>query len=243
MRKSLGWLATSVVTALTLVGGVILVQSLGSDPDRAQRSEAAAVVGLDLDDITLDLGALDKTAALASCATTAFIAGNPGAVEVLYGQRQVTATDPTGSFVLRNAAGKVMFCDMFGEERPAVLPLPTASASAPAVTLTNSRRDWSCAGPDGAQVARVRTNLWLAVHDGVQSARTRFWVQGVPGPWYGSARQGDYIHLQSWLSSVPATGALKLETEVLDGSGEAIDVAGIPSGPRSLMVSCGVEIG
>ena len=243
MRKRGGWVATAAVTALTMMGGVFVVRALLADPDESDRSETAAVVGLDIGDITLDLGALDRAAALTSCATPGFVAGDPGGVQVLYGEQQRSATDPTGSFILRNSAGTVMFCDMFGEDRPAVLPLPTSSATQPAVRLTNSRRDWSCAGPDGAQVARVRTNHWLVVQDAVRSARTRFWVGGVPGPWFGAARQGDYIHLQSWLASAPATGSLKLETQVLDSSGEAVEVAGVPSGPRNLLVSCGVEIG
>ncbi len=245
MPKRAGWLVASTATLATLVGGVVAVSALTADPDADQQLGPASsgVLGLDLDDITLDLGALDKTAALASCATTGFIGGDPAGVEVLYGQRQLTATDPTGSFVLRNAEGKLMLCDMFGEERPAVLPLPSPTDAQPAVTLTNSRRDWSCVGPDGAQSVRVRTNHWLAATDEVESARTRFWVDGVAGPWFGAARQGGFVHLQSWLASVPATSALKLETQVLDGAGEQVAVPGVPQGPRPVLVSCGVEIG
>ena len=242
MRKRAGWLATAAATAVTLVGGVVLAQAAMA-PDEPDVAEPAAVVGLDLDDVALDLGALGLEEALASCATSEFIGGDPGSVELLYGQQQLTPTTPTGSFVLRNGDGKVMFCDMFEDDYPAVLPLPTTSATRPAVMLTNTRRDVSCAETAGVELARVRTNLWLAVTDQVESARTRFWVDGMPGPWFGAARQGGYLHLQSWLLETPATGTLELETEVLDGSGDPVAVPGMPSGPRSLLVSCGVELG
>ena len=243
MRKRAGWLATAAATAGILVGGVVLAQAAISPEEEPFSGDEAAVMGLDLGDITLDLGALDLEDALASCATTAFVGGDPGSVELLYGEQQATPTDPTGTFILRNGDGKVMFCDMFGQERPAVLPLPTTSEAEPAVMLTSSRRDVTCLKAAGVDLARVRTNLWLSLTDQVESARTRFWVDGVPGPWHGSARQGDHLHLQSWLLQAPATGTLKLETEVLDGSGEPVPVPGMPAGPRSLLVSCGVELG
>lgn len=243
MRKRAGWLATAAATAGILVGGVVLAQAAMSPEEEPASPEPAAVMGLDLGDITLDLGALDLEDALASCATDAFVGGDPGSLELLYGERQLTATDPTGTFILRNGAGKVMFCDMFGQERPAVLPLPTTSDTQPAQMLTSSRRDVSCARAAGVELARIRTNLWLTVTDQVESARTRFWVDGVPGPWHGSARQGGYLHLQSWVLDAPANGTLKLETQVLDGSGDPVAVPGMPSGPRSLLVSCGVELG
>ena len=242
MRKRAGWLATAAATAVTLIGGVVLAQAAMA-PDEPDAAAPAAVVGLDLDDIALDLGALDLEEALASCATTDFVDGDPGSVELLYGQQQLTPTTPTGSFVLRNGDGKVMFCDMFGDDYPAVLPLPTTGATRPAVMLTNNRRQITCAKAAGVEIAQIRTNLWLAVTDQVESARTRFWVDGVPGPWFGAARQGDYVHLQSWLLETPASSALKLETQVLDGSGGAVAVPGMPSGPRSLLVTCGVELG
>ena len=173
MRKRAGWLATAAATAVILVGGVVLAQAAMA-PDEPDAAAPAAVVGLDLDDVTLDLGALNLEEALASCATTAFVDGDPGSVELLYGQQQLTPTTPTGSFVLRNGDGKVMFCDMFGEDCPAVLPLPTTSATRPAVMLTNNRRHVTCAKAAGVELAQVRTNLWLAVTDQVESARTRF---------------------------------------------------------------------
>ena len=240
MRKRAGWLATAAATAVTLIGGVVLAQA-ATAPDEPDAAEPAAVVGLDLDDIALDLGALGLEEALTSCATTDFVDDDPGSVELLYGQQQLTPTSPAGSFVLRNGAGKVMFCDMFGDDYPAVLPLPTTSATRPAVMLTNNRRQITCS--KAAEIAQIRTNLWLAVTDQVESARTRFWVDGVAGPWFGAAQQGGYLHLQSWLLEAPASSALELETQVLDGSGDPVAVPGMPSGPRSLLVSCGVELG
>lgn len=246
MGRRSGWAAAAAAAVATVVGGVVAFQALLSGPrtdDHPPSSQPAAVVGLEGGDVDLDLGPLDATDALATCATPGFVAGDPDGVAVLYGQRQVTATDPTGSFVLRNRAGKLMFCDMFGDDRPAVLPVPVPTASNPAVLLTSSRRDWSCAGPQGDQVARVRTNLWLAVTDAVASARSRFVVDGVPGPWFGSDRHGGYLHLQSWLASVPVDTPLQLETEVLDSAGAPLALRDVRRGPQPLLVACGAEIG
>jgi hypothetical protein len=235
-RSSIRWWSAAGVTALALVAGVLggaaMTEPVSSPGERSARTETT--------DVMLDRGALGKPAALRTCATRSFVAGKPGALRVRYGMKQRTPKSTRGSFVLRNHAGQFMFCDMFGRDYPAVLPMPDSSRKRPAVHVTNSRRDWRCSAES---LTRFRTNAWFKVQDPVRSARMRYWVDGVAGPWYVSQRQGRFLHLQSWLLDPPEGAALKIQTQVRNGAGQVVQVRGIPSGPRPLLVTCGAVIG
>ena len=153
--------------------------------------------------------------------------------------RQLTTlTGSSRSFVLRNGSGKVLLCDQFGRDRPSVLPLPSTTTSRPAVLFSNGQRRWSC---DGTTLRKFRMTSWLKVQDPVRTARVRYSVNGVPGPWFSAARQGRFIHLQSWLVSVPGTDSIKVELQLLDRAGSPVTVPGIPSGARRLD-GCGTSV-
>ncbi len=226
--KGLGHLArravVGVVAASAVTAGVAAPGTVGV-------AQAAPVTHRMLDDISLDVAPLTKLAALEHCATRSF-AAHPDSVRVLYGVRQLTALGSSRTFVLRNGAGKVLLCDRFGRDRPAVLPLPTTSTSRPAVFLTTGQRRWSC---EGTTLRSFRMTSWLRVQAPVRSARVRYTLDGVPGPWFTAARHGRFIHLQSWVGSAAAgTDVLRVEMQVLDRTGSPVGVRGIPSGPRRL---------
>ena len=209
------------LAALAVAGGAVAVPA-GAAPAPLQ----------------LDLGALGRLAALATCATDDFVDGRPGAVRVSYGMKQLTPSTPTGSFILRNHKGGTLFCDMLGRDRPSQRPFPTTSASRPAVHYTNPVQNWSW-----KPGILVGTNSWLRVQDPVQSARTRFFVDGVAGPWFVSKRQGRFVHLQSWLlaAEVPDSAPLKVQTQVRNGAGQVMTVPGLSNQPRTL--ARGIDIG
>ena len=188
--------------------------------------------------VSLDLGALGKAVALTTCATDAFVDGRPGAVRVSYGMNQVTPSVPVGSFILRNHKGGTLFCDMLGRDRPSQRPFPTTSAIRPAVHYTNPVQNWNW-----KPGILVGTSSWLRVQDPVQSARTRFFVDGVAGPWFVSQRQGRFIHLQSWLltTEVPDSVPLKIQTQVRNGAGQVMTVPGLSNQPRTL--TRGIDLG
>ncbi|GAA1931261.1 hypothetical protein [Nocardioides marmoribigeumensis] len=199
---------------------------------------AAPVAAPTVADVSLDVATLGKFAALKYCATKSF-ASDPDSVRVLYGVRQRRSLSTSSrTFVLRNGAGKVMLCDLFGNDRPAILPLPTSTASRPAVFFTNGQRRWSC---DGTTLRSFRMTTWLKVQDPVRSARVRYTKNGVPGPWFTSARHGRFIHLQSWMGPALANDVLKVELQLRDKAGAPVTVKGIPSGPRRLD-GCGSSV-
>ncbi len=223
---------------------------------RARRTVVAAVLGAGLvagvsgvagaatvshravADVALDVAPLGRLAALRTCATSTF-AADPDSVRVLYGQRQLRGADATSPvFVLRNGDGQVLLCDMFGRDRPATLPLPTTTAERPAVFLTAGQRRWSC---DGTTLRSFRMTTWLKVQDPVRTARVRYTVDGVPGPWFTAARQGRFVHLQSRLGGALPTDVLTAELQLLDVAGDPVPVRGIPSGARPLE-GCGTSV-
>jgi hypothetical protein len=223
--------------ARRVVVGVVVGAGLASGATVTVAS-AAPVQERAVADVALDVADLGKFAALKYCATKSF-AADPDSVRVLYGVRQLTGlTTSSRTFVLRNGAGKVLLCDLFGRDRPSILPLPTTSAERPAVHFSNGQRRWSC---DGTTLRSFRMTSWLKVQDPVRSARIRYTTNGVPGPWFTAARQGRFIHLQSWLGSALATDVLKVELQLLDRFGAPVTVQGIPSGPRKLE-GCGTNV-
>ena len=232
IRQHLRHLASRLVVG-TVVGACVTAgvaaPSLASSAPRHQRA---------VTDVVLDVANLGKFAALKYCATKSF-AEDPDGVRVLYGVRQLsTLTTSSRVFVLRNSAGKVLLCDMFGRDRPSALPLPTTSAGRPAVFFSSGQRRWSC---DGTTLQSFRMTNWLRVQDPVKSARVRYSVNNVPGPWFTAARQGSFIHLQSWMGSALGTDQLKVELQLLDKDGAPVNVQGIPSGARKLD-GCGTNV-
>jgi hypothetical protein len=191
-------------------------------------------------DLDIDLGRVGKAAALSGCASKSFVDGRPGRLEVRYGVKQRTPAGSRNTFVLRNHAGKWRFCDFFGPDRPSVLPMPRPSMSRPAVHATNPKREFRCTGDT---LTRFRTNAFLRVQDPVGSARMRYFVDGVAGPWFVTERQRRFVHLQSWLLDVPKSSTLKIQMQVLNRAGNVMSIRGLPSRPRPLNVSCGIIIG
>lgn len=232
-------LAMAITLVLAVAAGLAAVSAAVSGPGEPLSATTTSAGASGPAPVRLDLGPLGKAAALDRCATTAFVAGRPGRLRVRYGMLQRTPTDPAGSFVLRNHTGEHLFCDMFGRQRPSVRPMPTTSLPRPAVHVTNSVHEWTC------QEVLFRANAWLRVQDPVRSARIRYWVDGVAGPWFVSRRQGRFVHLQSWLAGagVAEGAAIAMQTQVLDGARRVLAVPGLPSGPRRLSRSCGVVIG
>lgn len=232
IRQHLRHLASRLVVG-TVVGACVTAgvaaPSLASSAPRHQRA---------VTDVVLDVANLGKFAALKYCATKTF-AADPDSVRVLYGVRQLSSlTASSRTFVLRNGAGQVMLCDLFGKDRPAILPPPTTSSTRPAVFFTNGQRRWSC---DGTTLKSFKMTNWLKVQDPVRTARVRYTVNGVSGPWFTAARQGRFIHLQSWMGPTVANDVLKVEMQLLDGSGNPVTVQGVPSGPRKLD-GCGSSV-
>ncbi len=222
------WLAATA-SALAVAGGLLAGPAAQAAPGASARPA----------DVQLDLGALGRKAALRSCATKRFVDGRPRQVQVRYGVRQLTSTVPGSSFWLRNHEGRLLFCDMFGRDRPAVLPLPRPRPGRAAVHLTNPRQAWSsCDRTD----LGVRSSTWLRVRKPVASARMRFWADGVPGPWFAAQRQGQVIHLQAWVSDLAKTAELKLQTHVLETDGRVMGIRGLPRRPQAVSTSCGLVI-
>jgi hypothetical protein len=225
-RSSIRRWALAVLTSVALVTGLVAA------PVTAGAAGRAAPV-------QLDLGSLGKAAALNQCATKRFVDGKPRKLRVLYGMKQRTPSGSRGSFVLRNHAGKVMFCDMFGRDRPSRLPLPRPTAQRVAVHATNPDQRAIC------DEAGVRTGMryaeFLRVKDPVRSARTRFWVDGVAQPWFTSKRQRGFVHLQSWQRGLDGA-KVQVQTQLRNRAGTVLSVPGMSSKPRTIPQGC-VQIG
>ena len=218
--------------------GTVAAAALTAGVAAPSLATAASTSAPTVADVNLDVANLGKFAALKYCATKTF-AADPDTVRVLYGVRQLSSlTASSRTFVLRNGAGQVMLCDLFGKDRPAILPPPTTSSTRPAVFFTNGQRRWSC---DGTTLKSFKMTNWLRVQDPVRTARVRYTVNGVSGPWFTAARQGRFIHLQSWMGPTVANDVLKVEMQLLDGSGNPVTVQGVPSGPRKLD-GCGSSV-
>jgi hypothetical protein len=231
IRKAAGRLASRLLIG-TVAGAAITAGAVAA-PTLAS---AAPVQHRAVTDLDLDLAVIGKVAALKYCATSAF-ARNPDGVKVLYGVRQLSSLSSSSSrvFVLRNGQGKILLCDMFGRDRPSVLPLPSPTTSHPAVAFSPGQRRWSC---DGTTLRSFKMTNWLKVKDPITSARVRYSVNNVPGPWFTAARHGSFIHLQSWMGPALDTDNLKVELQLLDKAGSPVNVQGFPSGARKL-AGCG----
>jgi hypothetical protein len=222
-----GWGAAAVTT-------VALVLGLAALPGAAATSALGARAGVDL-----DIRPLGKAAAIEQCATKRFVDDRRRLLRVRYGMKQRTPSGSRGSFVLRNHAGRFMFCDMFGRDRPSTLPMPRPNKRRVAVHATNPDRRPICT--DGVRTG-MRYGVFFRVRDPVRSARTRYWVDGVAQPWFTSKRQGRFVHLQSWQSGLAGDAGLSIQTQLRNRDGKVLSVKGIPSKPQRVPRSC-VQIG
>lgn len=227
-RSSIRAWVVAVATAVALVTGLAALPGAAATGAHAARA-----------DVDLDIRPLGKATATRQCATKRFVDGKPRRLRVRYGMEQRRPSGSGGSFVLRNHAGRFLFCDMFGRDRPSTLPMPRPSRRRVAVHATNPDRRPICT--DGVPTG-MRYGVFFRVLDPVRSARTRFWVDDVAQPWFTSRRQGGFVHLQSWQRAIPDGASLRIQTQLRSRSGKVLAVKGIPGRPQPLPRSC-VQIG
>jgi hypothetical protein len=224
--------AVALVAALVL--GTAALRGLAVDEHRARAgaAPAPAAQGSNADPLVeIDEGATTR-ADVASCLTPGF-ATSAAQVDVLYGEVQATASGTAPVLVLRNPAGDLRLCDALGGDAPATAPVPAASHADPLVFVSTGRSAWSCRTDEVLQ--GVRMTAWLAVSPAVATVQQRFSVDGVPGPWFTTAAQGGYAHLQSWLEGPePAGSTYAVEYRVLDASGADVPQKALPTHPEPL---------
>lgn len=226
-------LAAALAVGVVLVGGAAMTGTGTVDPGTVGGTTGSDVAPAGTPDEMLDLRPLtaEDTDEIAECLIPDF-ASSPADVTVRYGVEQATATGSSPVLVLENADGGLLLCDMEGSDRPAVLPVPSVSAEAPVVFLSNGRTTWDC---DGTTLEGLRTTTWLAVSDEVATVRARTWVDGAAGPWFTTAARDGVSHLQTWLTGPrPADTTLRTETQVLDADGMPVDQDAVPTGPQDL---------
>jgi hypothetical protein len=188
----------------------------------------------------LDLGPTDADD-LAACTTPDFTPEGTDP-EVLYGVRQLRLGGTSAVLMLRNARGEVRLCDRFGTDAPSQAPLPSPTAEEPVAFLSNGRAAWTC---DGTRLRRFEQSTWLVVSPAVATVRERFWVAGVPGPWFETRAHGGYAHLQTWLQGPEPRSRYAQQFQVLDADGTAVPQTALPTEKRPLTGCQGgsVEIG
>jgi hypothetical protein len=231
-----------VISVVVLVAALVLgagsLKSLLDDsrPSDAPVAEAPAMIPTDDESvIDLDLGATSADD-VAACLTPGF-ATDVDSVDVLYGVRQHRLGGSSSVLVLRNAAGDVRLCDQFGGDSPSQAPLPNATAARPVAFLSNGRSSWTCAGTTRV-LQKFEQSTWLVVSPDVATVQQRYWVDGVPGPWFKTAARGGYAHLQTWLEGPePAGTTYGQQFRVLDADGEEVAQEALPT-DRSKLPGC-----
>ncbi len=228
-----------LVAALVLGAGSLKALSGSDGPSpklAADPSTTASPTGV----TDLDLGPTDADD-LAACTTPGFSPEGTDP-EVLYGVRQLRLDGTSAVLVLRNAEGDVRLCDRFGTDAPAQAPLPTPTAAEPVAFLSNGHAAWTC---DGTRLRRFEQSTWLVVSPDVATVRERFWVAGVPGPWFETRAHGGYAHLQTWLQGPEPRSTYAQQFQVLDADGTAVPQTALPTGRQPLPGCRGgsVEIG
>ena len=222
--------AAVLVAALVLGAGYLKALSLHHDP---AASPVAAVPTDDAAVMVVDGGTVAR-ADVAACLTAGF-ATDTSRVEVLYGVRQLRLGGSNPVLVLRNAAGDVRLCDQFGPDSPSQSPLPTASPTEPVTFLSAGRSSWTCAGTSQV-LDRFEQSTWLVVSPAVAKVQQRFWVDGVAGPWFETAAQDGYVHLQSWVKGPEPAGTTYAEQfRVLDADGVDVQQDALPTRPGALV--------
>lgn len=225
-RRRTGAIAVASLAVAAIAVGAALVE-LGGDTQRAIAGDRAELsAGVDEPTLDLDLGSVSGEAAVRGCLAPDF-AADPSAVEVLYGVRQRTAVDDAPVLLLRNDAGELQTCDMNGPDRPAQLPVPSASAGEPVVFLSNGKTDWQCTD---TRLDRFTSTTWLSVAPTVDRVQQRFIVDGRPGRWFTTRAVGGYAHLQTWLDGpVAETSSIEVETRVLNAAGDPVPQSNVPT--------------
>lgn len=211
--------AVLMATALAGCGAATDAEVLPADSTRSPQVLGAEV-------LDLDMGPVTDPAAIEDCLLPGF-AANADAVEVLYGVEQRTIDGSTPVLVLRNTDGDVQLCDVAGPDRPSALPLAEPTAAEPAVFLANGRASWDC---EGKKLHGYSSTAWLAVDASVDRVQQRFWVDGVPEPWFTTKAVDGYAHLQTWLDGpLPKSAEVMVEHRVLDGAGEPVAQSALPT--------------
>ncbi len=229
---------TVMVTAALAVGAIVVAGSAAgfalagpdtgpdTDDDDASSSTQDAVAAA-VPDLDLDLGPVaDPMAAAAKC-----LGEDSSSAQALYAVEQRTESGAVPVLVLDRGDGDLLFCDMDGMDRPAVMPVPTATDSDPVAFLTNGRLSWDC---DCMILKRHTSTTWLSVADEVAEVQQRYWVDGEAGPWFTTAAQDGYAHLQAWLTGPPEKADLQMEQRVLDSAGEPVSQSTIPTAKQPL---------
>lgn len=166
---------------------------------------------------------------VAACLVPDF-ATDPAEVTVVYSQLQQAPRGTTPVMVLRNAAGEIRLCDLFGGDNPAVAPPGRATTAEPVAFYASGRRDWDCAG---RALHRFTLSEWLSVADPVRTVRLRFVVDGAARPWFSTSAVDGLAHLQAWLDGPvdPHTHVL-LQQQALDAGGTRIAQSALPASQR-----------
>ena len=229
-----------LVAALVLGAGSLKALSDRGDTPSPQVAADSSPRTAPSDVTELDLGPTDADD-VAACATPGFTPEGTDP-EILYGVRQLRLDGSSAVLVLRNAEGDVRLCDRFGTDTPAQAPLPTPTAEEPVAFLSNGRAAWTC---DGTRLRRFEQSTWLLVSPAVATVRERFWVDGVPGPWFQTRAQGGYVHLQTWLQGPEPRSRYAQQFRVLDADGTAVPQTALPTDAQPLSGCQGgsVEIG
>jgi hypothetical protein len=220
--------AAVLVAALVLGAGSLKALSGSDGPSpklAADPSTSVSPTGV----TELDLGPTDADD-LAACTTPDFTPEGTDP-EVLYGVRQLRLDGTSAVLALRNAEGDVRLCDRFGTDAPAQAPLPTPTAAEPVAFLSNGHAAWTC---DGTRLRRFEQSTWLVVSPDVATVRERFWVAGVPGPWFETHAHGGYAHLQTWLQGPEPRSTYAQQFQVLDADGTAVPQTALPTGKQPL---------
>ena len=78
-------------------------------------------------------------------------------------------------------------------------------------------------------------STWLAVSSDVHVVQQRYWVDGVPGPWFSTRARNGYAHLQTWLvGPEPAGSRFAEQYRVLDASGRELRQTALPTRQKPL---------
>jgi hypothetical protein len=231
-----------VVSISVLVGSLVLgtaaLRSLQDDPDAGPLAASPTATASDPSVVDLDLAPTTQDD-VTTCLTPGF-ATDVDSVDVLYGERQQRLGGSSAVLVLRNAAGDVRLCDQFGGDAPSEASDPAATPTRPVDYFSTGRSSFTCAGTTRV-LQKLEQSVWLVVAPEVATVQQRYWVGGVPGPWYSSDAQGGYVHLQTWLEGPePAGTTYAQQFRVLDADGAAVEQSTLPT-EQSRLSGCPAE--
>jgi hypothetical protein len=212
-------------TATLAVGLVALSGAWGlasSDQDRVLVPLTSDVAGSP-EEIHLDVEPLQHDTAATLCGPDGF-----GDAQVLFAQRQVSPIGPAPAILVENDRGDWWACDRYGGSAPATLPVPLATSNDAAVPFTTGWRSWDC---EGTVLHRLQIGEWFSTAPEVATLRTRFVVDGAPGPWFSTSAYDGFAHLQAWLEGdLPAGTRIVLEHGFSDADGLEVETGMSQSG-------------